>query len=106
MSEIPDDVVASAKAAIARYMGSDPERLRLEAVSRAIMAERERQWQPIETAPKDGTMVLVFTNGHMDVTSWPENWGGKWPSAYMAYAEGLEPTHWMPLPAPPIRKGE
>ena len=63
------------------------------------------EWQPIETAPKDGTHILVcgpHNNGsqYMDVCGWPKNWTSKWPVAYMAYAAG-EPTHWMPLPTPP-----
>jgi hypothetical protein len=56
-------------------------------------------WQPIETAPRDGTEVLVFTReiGQMvvffDAGLWREkaNWLGlKNP-----------PTYWMPLPKPP-----
>ena len=63
-------------------------------------------WQPIETAPKDGTSILVYGPDirqpfYMDVCAWPPNWEGKWPVAYMAYAAG-EPTHWMPLPQPPL----
>jgi hypothetical protein len=62
-------------------------------------------WQPISTAPKDGTRILVYgpaKNGdhYMDVCGWPANWSGKWPVAYMDYATG-EPTHWTPLPEPP-----
>jgi hypothetical protein len=69
-------------------------------------------WQPIETAPKDGSSILAIwrwgdnpDNGaetHMVV-----RWCGWWD------AQGFtqpEPTHWMPLPEPPslssICKGE
>jgi hypothetical protein len=68
-------------------------------------ADKHCRWFDISTAPKDGTKILVTgpdTNGgvYMDVCAWPENWTGKWPVAYMAYAAG-EPTHWMPAPPPP-----
>ena len=65
------------------------------------------KWQPIETAPKDGTKVLVWRPSigthyeepkeliaHADVDVWVEgNW---WRSRC-----NQQPTHWMPLPAPP-----
>jgi hypothetical protein len=65
-------------------------------------------WQPIETAPKDGTEILVCgpdKNGglYRAVQRWPENWGLYWPVTYMAYAAG-EPAHWMPLPTPEATK--
>ena len=65
------------------------------------------QWLPIDTAPKDGTPVLVCgpdINGsvYMDACAWPKGWTVKWPVAYMGYAAG-EPTHWMPLPPPPAK---
>lgn len=64
-------------------------------------------WRDISTAPKDGTRILVWREpvvpgaAYFDVTGWPNNWTGLWPTAYMHYADGHEPTHWMPLPAPP-----
>ena len=58
-------------------------------------------WQPIETAPKDGTNFLAcsptssvfwahWANGVVDSSSWHESHG------YMARTA----THWMPVPAP------
>jgi hypothetical protein len=62
-------------------------------------------WQPIETAPKDGTEVLVTEGTTFAVASydlyggWRDmgdmGWGG------MCYTQ---PTHWMPLPSPPPQK--
>ncbi len=48
-------------------------------------------WQPIETAPKDGLVLLVTSYGHVRV----EHWG--------PYSKYNSPrfTHWMPLPEPP-----
>jgi hypothetical protein len=59
-------------------------------------------WQPIESAPKDKTMVaLLYVNGsharygvgwYMPLNGWQGwNYG----------AENYKPTHWMPLPEPP-----
>ncbi len=58
-------------------------------------------WQPIETAPKDGTQVLLWIGGHSE--PWAQTGffeGGYWLDSY----EGIDlssPTHWMPLPPPP-----
>ena len=65
-------------------------------------------WQPIETAPKDGTPVVVFapttragtirtnmrtiTVAYLDRFYWWCSVDGK---------HSLKPTHWMPLPPPP-----
>jgi hypothetical protein len=68
------------------------------------------EWQPIETAPKDGTSVWVFCGGEQAAMRWLVIDGtsglGLW-----VYSDGLlsdvdpepeEPTHWMPLPKPPV----
>jgi len=53
-------------------------------------------WQPIETAPKDGTTILVFHNGSMWTVLWSDV--QEW---HDANDYGYTPTHWMPLPKPP-----
>lgn len=86
-------------------------------------------WQPFETAPLDGTPVLVFFRGEMHVASHSPVWHKdnlRWvvtepltgpASAYnhrCAHDIGITlingdpviggcegPTHWMPLPLPP-----
>jgi hypothetical protein len=55
-------------------------------------------WQPIETAPKDGTRILVCFQGD-DVAIGQWSVLGGW---YVdEWAEFMAPTVWMPLPAPP-----
>lgn len=61
-----------------------------------IVADQE--WRPIETAPKDGTTILVFHNGSMWTVLWSDV--QEW---HDANDYGYTPTHWMPLPKPPTR---
>lgn len=53
-------------------------------------------WQPIETAPKDGTEILAFHRDGQSVAFWDLN---MWMEANGEYR--VTPTHWQPLPAPP-----
>lgn len=63
-------------------------------------------WQPIETAPKDGTEFLAFyppgdyedEDGTFDI-SWWDNTSTRERGFLMI--GGVEPSHWMPLPPPP-----
>ena len=54
-------------------------------------------WQPIATAPCDGSRVLLLIppygagSGH---------WDGRWIGHFVLNREA-EPTHWAPLPRPP-----
>ena len=79
-------------------------------------------WQPIETAPRDATAILVMRdiwpgarsgraeecNGRNTYVAawWPDERGGQ--GAWICYMDAVldpecpvEPTHWMPLPDPP-----
>lgn len=62
-------------------------------------------WQPIETAPKDGTFVILKGGEHDEgygapcvVAFWDGRfwvyayWDTNWRSSYR------NPTHWMPIP--------
>jgi hypothetical protein len=65
------------------------------------------QWQPIETAPKDGTKVLAYTNdGYKYPLICQCVWGDGawWPDVWESPDEPLSPTHWMPLLTPPAMK--
>lgn len=59
------------------------------------------EWQPIETAPRDGTLVLCWLNigGHALVYRHRSAWRTG------PIGEAVKPTHWQPLPAPP-KEGE
>jgi len=65
------------------------------------------EWQPIETAPKDGTWVLVVHGIYMAVAfADPENdfaWTMDDGHDYLPCLRRdlANPTHWMPLPEAP-----
>ena len=77
-------------------------------------------WQPIETAPKDGTEVLVWAQWDWDavgdcedepfswrVASWRDRFRspythGFWSETSNPYSDiARSPKAWMPLPQPP-----
>lgn len=66
------------------------------------------EWQPIETAPRDGTPVLLTNGDTMEVGGWQEGWRGKpgtfWCQGCDEYPVCINATHWMPLPPPPPLK--
>lgn len=77
-----------------------------------MTGEHTMTWQPIETAPKDGTPILAVGKGYPEISivAWHR---GKWvgmcdgqrsiESQGDTWTEYHEPyvTHWMPLPPPP-----
>lgn len=93
-----------------------------EAYADARVAESQ-QWQPIETAPKDGrTILLGYYNSHGNWRTMRGQWMSEdyiaehWedtddeqPGWFETSVEAddipnwwrIEPSHWMPLPAPP-----
>ena len=58
------------------------------------------QWKPIETAPKDGTRILVYAPDidRVLIAAF-QTISGK--GAWVGWREALQPTHWMALPNPP-----
>ena len=56
-------------------------------------------WQPMATAPKDGTVVLLMEGRLIACGSW--NPGGAFLMPHWMTIGQFTPTHWMPLPTPP-----
>lgn len=66
------------------------------------------EWQPIESAPRDGTEIQLwakgewFPNAHWcrSKLGWYEEY---WDAHWCSYSESgiYNATHWMPLPTPP-----
>jgi hypothetical protein len=83
----------------------------------ALDTIQQGHWQPIESAPKDGTRIdlwvvrLSSSGKHHDEHRAPEaywdcereRWRCKWLTAngYPAFDKHYTTTHWMPLPPPP-----
>lgn len=67
--------------------------------------ETDTAWQPIETAPRDGTLIIGWEPGDVPRVCWPywrTDQEGLWrysDAFHGSYA--ITPTHWMPLPDPP-----
>lgn len=72
---------------------------------RALSATRTDLWEPIETAPKDRSEILVWRKGwrYPHNAVWDPNVGeeGSWENPFSPHFMD-QPTHWQPLPAPPI----
>ncbi len=78
-------------------------------VAQLAAALDARQWQPIETAPKDGTELIVYgSTGHYGTNNANCIFAcfhrGQWRTLIKGHALKPAPTHWMPLPTPPEAK--
>ena len=74
-------------------------------------------WRPIEAAPKDGTRIMLADKDDVETGQWveelhfpntrtvfPAGWEDDRYDAAHVFEPGhlgKQPTHWMPLPAPP-----
>lgn len=96
-------------------------RLRAAPIVRVVLAAADAVrgsddgWQPIETAPRDGTMVIladlteVAPNG--STISYEDRWvvagsyqRNNWYNQFIEEdGEEIYPSHWMPLPTAPKR---
>jgi hypothetical protein len=72
------------------------------------------EWKPIETAPQDGTWMLLYFAGphYYKIAFWSEqsadwyDWQGAQGVSASLTAYGDRPTHWMLLPEPPAGLGQ
>jgi hypothetical protein len=65
-----------------------------------LNAEGAGAWRPIETAPRDGTPFWAFQAGRQFVC-WEDDHPDCGPCWFDDADSEPDPTHWMPLPAPP-----
>ena len=70
------------------------------------------EWQPIETAPRDGTEIIArmgtatppYCESMYFVPFDDDESDGMWHWTQDGDAPAInKPTHWMPLPSPPAR---
>ncbi len=104
--------IKQARDAISRMIenGSCPESIapHIDTILDLLDKEIDGGWQPIETAPRDGTEILLTDGVSFLVASW-DYYDGFTGGYYGAYYEVSEhsrlntATHWMPLPKPPAK---
>lgn len=80
------------------------------------MTETTVKWMPIETAPKDGTRVMVWPPTYRETVScarWDPDEHAKRPRPFWYRSDAYgritvcrenEPTHWAPIISGPVDK--
>ena len=75
-------------------------------------------WQDIATAPMDGTIIILFVGWAAAGCFAPDDCTDRYPWKFfdtdrdVPFINGAEnatrhaPTHWMPLPPPPVSSGQ
>lgn len=84
--------------------------LHKDAIKSALEKAQKYQWQPIETAPKDGTVIPIRLCSRKN---YPHEWhkayfaaNGEWYVHEIGYLTEDYLSNWMPLPEPPTIKGD
>ena len=105
-----DDMIGAMRKRIAE-LESELEAVGAGGVSGPLMgaappAAQAEGWRPIETAPRDGTPIWLYTGAGQCEGYW--NYGEWVQDAVSCTYDGAggpafqcNPTHWMPLPLPP-----
>lgn len=90
---------AEIEAAWQVYCSVNPQVWGINHMKAALEAAERVRWQPIDTAPKDGTDFLGYTvDGDMWVMAWNYE-TEQFESERLFFGAAL--THWQPLPSPP-----
>ena len=72
-------------------------------------------WMPIESAPRDGTEIVLGMPGDAFAGFWHdgtqnywklEGWFAEMDRGNLLTAKPFNATHWQPLPTPPRHAGE
>ena len=58
------------------------------------------KWKPIETAPKNGAIIIGSNGDWVEAMRWWNN-GAAWTSEHSK--QNLWPTHWTSMPQPPLK---
>lgn len=67
------------------------------------------EWFPIEKAPKDGSIIMVYPPTYKDDTScakWARGYWDRLDAWSDVRSKEQAPTHWMPRPPPPTSNNE
>lgn len=103
MPDDDEDLLGLAKGEIV-WLREGIRRLTIALERRTLKTDEETDWQPIESAPRDGTSVLAIWCYDPDdpekgsLTHDVVRWCGWWDSNGFTQPE---PSHWMRLPDPP-----
>ena len=116
-NEVTDDEVREAVKYIRKFT-NDPSYIttsfikHLETLITAATRKPEKEWQPIETAPRDGSYFWAYQSKFCQyLCRWakrfsPEHYEGDGAPGW--YAEGFDtrgnPTHWKPIDAPKVKE--
>jgi hypothetical protein len=84
-------------------------------LTRLRSVEKAQEWLPMETAPKDGTYILLLEKGEVNKARWEQNYAvvcypdspyewcifGTYGDEQGYFDSVINPEGWRPLPPPP-----
>lgn len=82
---------------------------------KALTGKAQGAWLPIETAPKDGSEILLTDGSTVCAGFWDDaagcrradaGWFEECDRAALINAKNLAATHWQSMPAPPAPSGQ